>query len=181
MEIHENHDLWAKTFQEGWLAHLRLNGSFYWNAYVRPRNQTAISGPGIDLVSSRLMLISSAGGYVQGAQSPFDASNPLGDYTIRVFSPETPFDKLAYAHEHYDHAEVNADPQVLLPLRRLGDMVREGAIGALTSVVSFMGYQPDISRVLDETIPAVLQAREMNRQTLRSWFPPARYAVSQWD
>ena len=160
MEIHENHDLWAKTFQDGWLAHLQRTGSFYWGAYVRPRNQTAISGPGINLASSRLMIISSAGGYIPDTQAPFDASNPLGDYTIRVFSPETSFDTLAYAHEHYDHTAVNADPQVLLPLGHLREMVREGKIGALTSVVSFMGYQPDISRVLDETIPSVLRVAQ---------------------
>jgi len=36
-------------------------------------------------------------------------------------------------------------------------MVTENRIGSLTSVVSFMGYQPDISRLLDETIPAILE------------------------
>ena len=41
---------------------------------------------------------------------------------------------------------------MLLPLRHLADMVDEGVIGELTSsVISFMGYQPDITRVIDET------------------------------
>ncbi len=146
MTILEDRDLWAKSFQEGWLAHLQRTGSFYWEAYIRPRNQMPVAGPGIDLASSRLMFISSAGGYMLNGQQPFDASNPMGDYTIRVFSPDTPFDQLAYAHEHYDHAAVNADPQVLLPLGHLREMVQDGRIGALTSAVSFMGYQPDVSR-----------------------------------
>jgi len=158
MEIHENHDLWVKTFREGWLAEFQQSGSCNWNIYERPRNQTPIPGTGIGLAASRLMLISSAGGYLPDTQSPFDARNPLGDYTIRVFSPDTPFDKLAYAHEHYDHPAVNADPQVLLPLRHLRDYVTEGKIGKLTAVVSFMGYQPDVSRLLSETIPVILQA-----------------------
>lgn len=157
MEIHENHDLWVKTFQERWLAEFQQTGSCNWSIYERPRNQTPVPGPGIDLASSRLMLISSAGGYLQGKQAPFDASNPLGDYTIRIFSPDIPFDQLAYTHEHYDHTAVNADPQVLLPLGHLREMAAEGKIGGLTSIISFMGYQPDVSRVLDETIPAILQ------------------------
>jgi hypothetical protein len=33
-----------------------------------------------------------------------------------------------------------------------------GKIGALTdSMIFFMGYQPDISQVLDKTIPAILE------------------------
>ncbi len=75
----------------------------------------------------------------------------------RLHSPDTPFEKLAYAHEHYDHAAVDADPQVLLPLDHLRGMTADGRIGALTAVVSFMGYQPDVSRLLDETIPAILE------------------------
>lgn len=158
MEIHENHDLWVKTFRERWLAEFQQTGSCNWNIYERPRNQIPIPGPGIDLTSSRLILISSAGGYLPDSQSPFDASNLLGDYTIRFFSPDTPYDQLAFAHEHYDHTAVNADPQVLLPLDHLREMVREGKIGALTRVVSFMGYQPDVSRLLDETVPVILHA-----------------------
>ena len=98
-------------------------------------------------------------------QQPFDASNPVGDYTIRVFPPDTPFDHLAYAHEHYDHTAINTDPQVLLPLGHLREMVVNGKIGALTSVVSFMGYQPDVSRLLDETIPAILQVAKEEQVT----------------
>jgi D-proline reductase (dithiol) PrdB len=92
-------------------------------------------------------------------QTPFDAPNPLGDYTIRRFPINTPFAALAYAHEHYDHTAVNADPQVLLPLGHLADLVAEGTIGELAPmVISFSGYQPDVARLLDETIPLIIQA-----------------------
>ena len=161
MSILDNNSSWSATFRNGWLARFQQTGEFYWDAYVRPRNQTTIAGPGVDLKSSRLMFISSAGGYLPDSQQPFDARNPLGDYTVRVFPPDTSFEKLAYAHEHYDHTAVNADPQVLLPLGHLQAMVTQGEIGALTSVASFMGYQPDVSRLLDETIPAIVKiARE---------------------
>ncbi len=155
--ILENKGAWAEAFQRGWLAKFEKTGRFYWDSYVRPKNQTPVVGPAVDLKSSRLMFISSAGGYLPDSQQPFDAGNPLGDYTVRLFAADTPFEKLAYAHEHYDHTAVDADPQVLLPLGHLQEMVADGKIGALTSVVSFMGYQPDVSRLLSETIPAILE------------------------
>ena len=38
-------------------------------------------------------------------------------------------------------------------------MQQRGRIGELApSIVSFMGYQPDVTRVVDETMPAVVEA-----------------------
>jgi D-proline reductase (dithiol) PrdB len=105
------------------------------------------------------VLISSAGGYLPATQTPFAAADPLGDYSIRLIPSTTPLATIAYAHDHYDHTAVNADPQVLVPLEHLHAMVAEGQIGALTpNLISFMGYQPDVGRVLDELIPAIISA-----------------------
>ncbi len=157
MSILEDRELWVKKYREGWLAKLQETGKFYWGTYVHPKNKDTISGAGVDLAKSRLMLISSAGGYLANEQEPFDASNHLGDYTIRNFAVSTPFTDIAYAHEHYDQTAVKTDPQVLLPLKYLREMVADNKIGDLASVISFMGYQPDITQVLDETIPAILE------------------------
>ncbi|MEO7910685.1 MAG: hypothetical protein ABIV47_13650, partial [Roseiflexaceae bacterium] len=159
MDILENRAQWIATFREGWLGHYQQTGEQNWKIYNRPKNSVAPAGPGIALSKSRLLLISSAGAYLRDSQAPFDAPNPLGDYTLRLFPITTPFAALAYAHEHYDHTAVNADPQVLLPIEHLADLVAESAIGALApAVISFSGYQPDVTRVLDETIPLILQA-----------------------
>jgi hypothetical protein len=116
-------------------------------------------GAGVDLSHCHLLPVSSAGGYLPGQQAPFDASNPLGDYTIRRIPSDTPPTALAFAHEHYDHAAVDADPQVLIPLGDLAELVAMGQIGALTPhMISSMGYQPDVGRVLDELIPAIVEA-----------------------
>lgn len=161
MEILENREQWLASFREGWLAHYQQTGTFDWKRYNRPRNSVAPAGAGINLKKSRLMLISSAGGYLRDQQQPFDAAHPLGDYRIRLFPSSTPLNALVFAHEHYDQAAVNQDRQVLAPLRHLEALVDEGVIGQLApSVVSFMGYQPDVTRVLDETIPAVVQAAQ---------------------
>ena len=159
MEIVENLAAWQENFNATWLATYERTGEADWKQYVRPKNQQAPAGPGVDLARSRLLLVSSAGAYVPQSQPPFDTESVLGDYGVRLFPATTRFDQLAYAHTHYDHAAVNADPQVLLPLYHLADMVDEGVIGELApQVVSFGGYQPDVGRVVTETIPLVLAA-----------------------
>ncbi len=159
MEIFEDRADWEAAFRTGWLEHFQQTGITDFKQYKRPKNNLAPSGRGITLSQSRLVLISSAGGYMPTSQTPFDAANPLGDYTIRLLPTATPFDAIAYAHTHYDHTAVNADPQVLLPLGHLADLAAAGTIGALTpNLISFMGYQPDVGRVLDELIPAIVAA-----------------------
>jgi hypothetical protein len=164
MGILERPDEWRTAFEAGWLAHFRQSGEIDWKQYNRPRNATAPAGKAVDLRQSRLILISSAGGYLRRDHQPFDAENDLGDYTIRLFPSNTDFADIDYAHTHYDHAAVDADPQVLLPLRHLEDLVAEGRIGAQTAnVISFMGYQPDVSRVLNQMIPAIVAATRAER------------------
>jgi hypothetical protein len=161
MDILENREEWVASFREGWLAHYEQTGEFDWERYPRIRNRVVPAGQGVDLSASRLMLISSAGGYLPEKQQPFDAAHPLGDYTIRLFPTSTPPDQLAFAHDHYDQAAVNQDLQVLVPFGHLEDLMAEGMIGELSpSVASFMGYQPDVARVIDETIPAIVQVAQ---------------------
>lgn len=161
MQILENYDEWKAAFQAGWLAHLQKTGEIDWSLYNRPDNKTAPAGPGVDLAQSRLMLITTSGAYLPGQHPPFDATNPLGDYSIRLWPSPTPLEALAYSHDHYDQAAVKADPQVLLPLGHLEELVGEGVIGELApSVISFMGYQPDVSRVVDEMIPEIVAAAQ---------------------
>jgi hypothetical protein len=103
------------------------------------------------------MLISSAGAYLHEGQVPFDEEDRLGDYTLRTFPSSTEFKALAYAHGAYDHQMVEQDAQVALPLRHLEELEAKGEIGELApTVISFMGYQPDSARVVDELVPQVL-------------------------
>jgi D-proline reductase (dithiol) PrdB len=159
MEILEDRAGWETAFRAGWLAHYERTGETDFKQYNRPRNSAAPAGKGVDLAQSRLLLISSAGGYLPASQEPFDAQNPLGDYSIRLLPSNTPLVAIAYAHDHYDHRAVDEDPQVLLPLRHLAELVTTGQIGALApELISFMGYQPDVGRVIDELIPAIRAA-----------------------
>jgi hypothetical protein len=159
MEIVENLAGWQDEYETVWLRHFQETGETDWKRYPKIQNTVAPSGPGVDLSQSRLLLVSTAGGYLADSQRPFDASSPLGDYSIRTFPTATPFSALAYAHEHYDHAAINEDPQVLLPLDHLRALVADGEIGELApAIVSFSGYLPDVTRVLSEIAPAVIEA-----------------------
>jgi hypothetical protein len=158
MEILENAEAWHAAYREGWLAHLRKTGETKWDLYRHPRNQEIPGTAGVDLSRSRLMFISTAGGYLRETQQPFDTADPLGDYTLRAFPTSSPFDQLAYAHDHYDHARIDADPQVALPLVYLKELDERGRIGSLSpSVVSLMGYQPDSARAAREMAPQVVE------------------------
>lgn len=164
MDILENREQWLAEFQNGWLAHYQQTGQFDWKLYKRPKNTLPVAGHGIDLTRSRLMLISSAGAYLHQQQEPFDAPNPYGDFSIRVIPTAVSFDRLDFAHDHYDQKAVRQDAQVLVPLRHLADLVADGVIGELSrSWISFMGYLPDATRLVDETIPAILDAARAER------------------
>ena len=159
MKILENEEQWLAEFQSGWLAHYQKTGECNWKIYKRPKNKDAPEGSGVDLSRSRLVLITSAGSYLAESQEPYDAADLLGDYTIRTYPSSTPLSTLAMAHYHYDHTAVDADRQVLIPLRLLEDMVAEGNIGELSpNVISFHGYQPDATRLIAETIPLIISA-----------------------
>ena len=160
----EQREQWLDAFRSGWLAHYEQTGQIDWKRYVRPHNQIPVFGPGVDLNQSRLALITSSGAYWRAHQPPFDAENPLGDYTIRAIPLSTPLKELDYAHMHYDQAAVRADPQVLLPIHHMQDLAQEGVIGELApTMVHFMGYQPDVTRVVDETAPAILEVVHAER------------------
>lgn len=181
MEILEDRAAWEAAFRTGWLAHYARTGATDFAQYVRPRNTVAPRGPGVDLSRSRLLLVSSAGGYLPDQQAPFDAANPLGDYSMRRIPSDTPAVALAFAHEHYDHAAVDADPQVLVPLSHLRELVATRRIGGLTPhMISFMGYQPDVGRVLDGSSRQSSRRRRPSRPRPRCWCRADQSAVSPW-
>lgn len=157
MEILEHEKEWAQHYQQSVLEPYQQTGQFSFKNYQYARNQLAPTGPGVDLSSARLLFISSSGAFLPEGQAPFDAENPLGDYAIRQMPVETPLAELDFAHAHYDQSAVREDPQTLLPHAFLQAKVAKGEIGALApNWVSFMGYQPDLARVVHETIPAIL-------------------------
>lgn len=156
-EIFDSQAEWQAQFEQGWLAHYETDGAIDWSLYPRPRNREAVGRPGVPLSESRLLFVTSAGAYLPASQERFADENDLGDYGIRIIPSDTPLAEIAYAHTHYPHDAVNADPQVLLPLRHLETLRDAGDIGELApQFVSFMGYQPLVPRVVAETAPQLV-------------------------
>ncbi|NQT62303.1 MAG: hypothetical protein HQ556_05030 [Candidatus Marinimicrobia bacterium] len=152
----DNLESWTEHFQKGWLKNFVDTKSIDWKLYKYVRNEQTVAGKGLDLSKARLLLVSSSGAYLPSKDKPFHAANLLGDYTIRTFPASTPFSELEYAHDHYDQTAVRKDAQVLLPLNHLRDLVDKKVIGSLSeTVVSFMGYQPWVGRVIKKTLPAI--------------------------
>ena len=166
MKTVEKLDKWNDNYQNGCLKDFKTTGKINWKSYSYIKNSSSPASSGIDPADSKLLFISSAGGYLPAIDKPFDACNILGDYSIRKIPIQADFNEIDYAHEHYDTEAVKQDAQVLLPFKHLLSFVDNGKLGELCEiVVSFMGYQPDIHRVVTETIPAILEIAKIEKAT----------------
>ncbi len=162
----EGEQKWEADYNKKFIKELDATGKIDWKKYQYNRNRFSPSGPALDLSKVKLLLVSTAGAYHKDSQEPFDAKNILGDYTLRRIPIDTDFNDLGIAHDHYDHKAIKADPQVLLPLNHLKDMVREGKLGSLaTEWISFSGYQPNIIKVKKELAEKIMHiAKELEVQ-----------------
>jgi glycine/betaine/sarcosine/D-proline reductase family selenoprotein B len=156
-------DAWLSAYRERWLAHYQATSQIDWKLYPALKLDSSPSGVAIDVTQANLLMVTSAGGYIPSIHSAFDAANNLGDYSIRLIDTQYQPSDYHFAHDHYDHTAVDADPQVLVPVQHLLEMQDAGLIGELApQVVSFMGYQPDLGQVVDEMIPEIVRvARDL--------------------
>lgn len=117
------------------------------------------ASPPNDIRAARFTLVGSGGLYAPG-QTPFDAGNPYGDPTWRVFSSELNHDlaSTAIAHDHYDNTAAQQDRNAVFPLDRLRALAASGEIGGLTDWhFSIMGYLPDWANVMDNLAPQLAE------------------------
>lgn len=157
MEIVEKLAAWSEHYKANFLAHYEATGETNFKDYEYVRNDETPSGKALDLSSSKLVFITSSGAYLKDSQAAYDAEHALGDYTTRAIPQSTPLSDLAFAHTHYDHKWIDEDTQSLVPLRLLESLQAEGKIGSLgETVVSFHGYTPDVSRIVNELVPQVV-------------------------
>ena len=91
-------------------------------------------------------------------QVPFDAEQPGNDPSIRIVPSDTDPRVLVntYPGQAFDHAGLQADPNLLIPLDRLREMIERDEIGEITPrTVSLCGHitKPDV--LMAETAPKV--------------------------
>ena len=96
--------------------------------------------PAKPLRQSKLALVTTAGIHHQD-QPPFDMSDSDGDPTYRLLNGDSLFDNFQVTHDYYDHTDARKDPNIILPLDRLRELVKEKVIGSLAQThYSFMGH-----------------------------------------
>ncbi|MEJ2190255.1 MAG: glycine/sarcosine/betaine reductase selenoprotein B family protein [Acidobacteriota bacterium] len=108
------------------------------------------------LTACRVALVSSAGLVVPGDE-PFDDAVRGGDFSYRVIPADTPVSSLEEHHrsDSFDHAGIEADRNVGLPLDRLHELAENGDIGSVAPRhISLMGSITAPGRLVKRRVPA---------------------------
>jgi len=104
-----------------------------------------------------LGLISSAGGYVTGAD-PFDIDKRDGDLTYREIPIEVGAKDVSYSAKGYDPVDVVADRNSQIPIDRLLEYQANAVIGQLNNVWwSISSFIPNALRVAEELGPQLAE------------------------
>jgi len=107
----------------------------------------------------RVALVSSAGLVVPG-EEPFDDGVRGGDFSFRVVPADTPVAALEEHHrsDSFDHAGIDADRNMGLPLDRLHELAAHNDIGSVAPRhISLMGSITAPGRLVKRTLPEVAE------------------------
>lgn len=109
---------------------------------------------------SRVAVVTT-GGFHRPGEPGFDCDR--GDPSFREVPGDFPLGDLRISHTHYDTRDARRDPNILLPLDRLREVVEEEGLGSLAPThFSLMGYIPQVETLVGETAPAI--AKRMGRE-----------------
>lgn len=111
------------------------------------------------LAQCTLAVVTTAAFYTPD-QPAFDESVRGGDSSFREIPSDTPLPLLGIAHKSdaFDHAGIEQDRNLALPLDRLRELQAEGVLGAVAAKhYSFMGSITAPGRLMAETAPEVAQ------------------------
>lgn len=112
--------------------------------------------------SCRVALVSSAG-LVEPGDEPFDVKVRGGDFSHRIIRSGVDVQTLEEHHrsDAFDHAGIEADRNLGLPLDRLHELERAGVIGSVAPRhISLMGSITAPGRLVRQTLPRVAEVLE---------------------
>lgn len=96
--------------------------------------------PAKPLADCKVAIVTTSGVHHAG-QMPFDMQDKDGDPTFRVLDGATIAGDFHITHDYYDHSDAERDLNIIFPLERLQEFVREGIIGSLSKThYAFMGH-----------------------------------------
>jgi D-proline reductase (dithiol) PrdB len=134
-----------------------------WSRSLAAREGVTPFVPPPPLARSTLALLTT-GGFHHHSAPAFDMSDPKGDPSYREVEIARPASEYTITHDYYDHRDAAQDRNVVLPIERAQELVREGVLkGLYGRAYSFMGH------LLDDThIPKMEEnAREIGRHLRR--------------
>ena len=113
-------------------------------------------------LSRATVAIVTAGGVHLKDQEPFNIADELGDLTFRLIPADAGSSQLMVTHHHYDHADADADINVVFPIDVLRDLQQEGFIRDIARKhVGYMGYTMQLKAMYEGTAPEI--ANEIDR------------------
>ena len=102
-----------------------------------------------------MALLSTAGVHLDD-QPAFNTATVEGDHGHRIIPDDVDLSRLVFNHTHYDTSSAEQDPNVVMPIDRLHELVEGGRIGSSAPFhIGMMGFNPDPSGVADQLAPAV--------------------------
>jgi len=129
--------------------------------------------PRVPVERARVALVSTAG-FTMPGQPAFDASIRGGDPGYRVIPGDADVRALRESHrsDSFDHSGLREDPNLGLPLDRLREMARDGAIGEpAPRHLSFMGSITAPARLVRRTLPEAARVLVEDRVDLALLVP----------
>ena len=140
---------------EKWVEFVAVN---HHGSNNRTNDEVAFAPLAKPLSESRVALVTSAGAHLPD-QEPFHTATVAGDSTFRMIPNDVDLSTLQFSHTHYDTSSAEQDPNVVLPITRLAELVEQGRLGEASPFhIAMMGFNPDPSAIADETAPAVAKA-----------------------
>ncbi len=108
-----------------------------------------------DPKETTIALITTSGVHLK-SQPMFDVE--AGDHSVRLIPYHCHEDDLMISHTHYDRTDADKDINCVFPLARLRELAEEGIIGRVaTTHFGLMGYIPETTKLINETIPIIIQ------------------------
>ena len=144
--LQEKFDAWIEFVAKGHHgSNPRVNETMAFTPLTKP------------LAESRMALLTTAGAHLAD-QEPFHVETTAGDHTFRLLPDDLDTSRLRFTHTHYDTASASDDPNSVLPIDRLHELVDAGRVGEASPVhIGMMGFNPDPSPVQDVLAPQVVE------------------------
>lgn len=122
----------------------------------RRNDPVPFARPTKPLAECRVALLTTAGAHLDD-QAPFHVETVAGDPTHRIIPDDVELGRIRFTHTHYDTSSAEQDPNVVLPIDRLHELVERGRVGAASPVhVGMMGFNPDAAPLVDSLGPTVV-------------------------